>query len=493
MQPLTKVYEDKGRIKEINNPPSLEKTQLIVDLDGTLIHTDLLYEGLIILLGKNPLYIFSCIIWLLKGKVYFKKELFNRIKIPYELLPKNTELMGFLQAELLNGRQIILATASLKSHAIEIAKAYPIFDNIFGTEEVNLKGENKLKALIDEYGEFKFDYIGNSNSDIKIFAKSRYAYLVNPSNSLERKIRKISELKYSWKSKKIELKDYIKAIRVYQWVKNLLIFIPIITSHSFHSLSLIFETLYAFIAFSMIASSGYVLNDLLDLNSDRIHPRKRFRPFASGKLSIRSGLVLSLGLFSGGTLIASKLNISFTIILLIYFLTSFAYSLYFKKIALYDVFILASLYSIRLIAGGLVTGIPISFWLIAFSTFLFLSLAFLKRYSELMNIKTKTDLKDRGREYFISDLNLLQIMGIASGFMSVVVFALYIDSPVVNQLYTHPQFLWGISLLLLFWISRIWIITNRGEMTDDPIIYAVKDIRTNLIFVMIALMLLLAI
>jgi 4-hydroxybenzoate polyprenyltransferase len=490
------VNQDAVSIKEMNNQtnqPSMEKILLVVDLDGTLIHSDLLDEGLIILFRKNPLYIFSCIIWLLKGKVNLKKEISNKIQIPYELLPTNKELMSFLQTELSKGRQIILATASLKSHAEGIAKTFPIFDNIFGTEEVNLKGENKLKVLIDEYGEFKFDYIGNSSSDIKIFAKSRYAYLVNPSRSLERKTSKISELKYSWKSKRINVTDYIKAIRVYQWLKNLLIFIPIITSHSFHSLKLMLLTTNAFFAFSMIASSGYVINDLLDLNSDRRHPRKRLRPFASGRLSIKSGVALAVILFSVGIFVASKLNVPFFITFLIYFITSFSYSLYFKKVVLYDVFILALLYSIRVIAGGMVSGIAISFWLIAFSTFLFLSLAFVKRYSELMNIKTNTDLKDRGREYFISDLNLLQIMGIVSGFMSVVVFALYIDSPVVNQLYTHPQFLWGISLLFLFWISRIWITTNRGEMTDDPILYAVKDVRSYFIFILIGIMLVLAI
>ena len=487
MQTLSQVIEDKGKIKEINNQPSLEKVLLVVDLDGTLIYTDLLYEGLIILLRKNPLYIFSCIIWLLKGKVYLKKELFNKIQIPYELLPTNKELMSFLQAELLNGRQIILATASLKSHALEIAKTIPLFVNTFGTEGVNLKGENKLKVLVNEFGEYKFDYIGNSHSDIKIFAKSRYSYLVNPSKLLERKTSEISVLKYSFKSKKVDLKDYIKAIRAYQWVKNLLIFIPIITSHSFHSLNLVLLTSKAFFAFSMIASSGYIINDLLDLNSDRKHPRKRFRPFASGRLSIKSGIILATILLLTGVLIASQLNFLFSLILLFYFITSLSYSLYFKKIVLYDVFILALLYSIRVIAGGLVADVSISFWLIAFSTFLFLSLAFVKRYSELMKINETKGLIERGRQYLKTDLNSLQIMGIVSGFMSVVVFSLYLDSPEVLQLYSNPKILWIISFCLLFWISRIWNVTNRGEMTDDPIIFALKDKSSYFIFILMGL------
>ena len=376
---------------------------------------------------------------------------------------------------------------------MEVAKIYPIFDKIYGTEKVNLKGANKLKILINEFGESKFDYIGNSHSDLKIFASSRYSYLVNPSTSLERKTRKVSHLKHTWRSERFNLGDYIKAIRAYQWIKNLLIFVPLITSHSFNSLSVILQATAAFFAFSFAASSGYIINDLFDLNSDRSHPRKRFRPFASGKLSILSGAIFAIILLSGGLYLASQLNLMFLIILIIYFLISFSYSLYFKKIVLYDVFILALLYSARVIAGGVVADIPISFWLIAFSTFIFLSLAFVKRYSELVKIKDDKGLKDRGRQYVKEDLNLLQIMGIVSGFLSVVVFSLYIDSPDVAQLYSHPKILWGISLLFLFWVSRIWIITNRGQMTDDPIVFAIKDTTSYFIFLGIALIIFLSI
>ena len=273
----------------------------------------------------------------------------------------------------------------------------------------------------------------------------------------------------------------------------MLIFVPLITSHSFNSINLILQAAAGFFAFSFAASAGYIINDLFDLNSDRSHPRKRFRPFASGKLSILSGNILALILLAGGLYLASQLNFPFLISLILYFVISFSYSLYFKKIVLYDVFILALLYSTRVIAGGLVTGVSISFWLIAFSTFIFLSLAFVKRYSELMKIKDETGLKDRGREYVAQDLSLLQIMGIATGFLSVIVFSLYIDSPDVSRLYSHPKILWGISLLFLFWISRIWVVTNRGEMTDDPIVFAIKDATSYFIFLGIALIIFLSI
>jgi hypothetical protein len=260
------------------------KYPLVVDLDGTLIATDVLQEGILMLLRKNPLYIFSCLLWLLKGKVHLKNEIFKIISLRYELLPCNKEFLSFLQTESSRGRKLILATASTTRNAREIAKLYPIFYKIYGTEKINLKGKNKLKTLVEEFGESKFDYVGNSHSDLKIFASARYSYLVNPSRSLERKTSKVSDLKYCWKSKKLQVRDYVKAIRVYQWIKNLLIFVPLITSHSFSSFSQILQATAAFFAFSFVASSGYVVNDLFDLNADRSHPRKQFRPFASGKL-----------------------------------------------------------------------------------------------------------------------------------------------------------------------------------------------------------------
>ncbi|HXR84341.1 MAG TPA: UbiA family prenyltransferase [Hanamia sp.] len=477
----------------MNNHGFDENIPLVVDLDGTLIKTDLLHEGVIMLLRKNLLYIFPCLLWMLKGKVYFKNRIFNKVHLHYELLPNNEELLNFLQTESSSGRKIILATASLMSNAQEISKVYPIFDEVYGTEKINLKGANKLKILIDEFGESNFDYIGNSHSDLKIIASSRYSYLVNPSKSLERKTRKISELKYVWKVGKIHLKDYVKAIRGYQWLKNLLIFVPLFTSHSFYSPDLIFQAIAAFFAFSFTASAGYVINDLLDLNSDRSHPRKRFRPFASGKLSISSGIILALVILTVGLTIASQLNVWFFTILLGYFLVSISYSLFLKRIALYDVFILAFFYSTRIIAGGQATQIPISFWLITFSTFMFLSLAFVKRCSELMKTDGKNGLHERGREYTKEDLNLLQIMGIVSGFLSVVVFSLYINSPEVRILYSRPKILWTVGFLLLFWICRIWMITNRGKMTDDPIVFTIKDAGSYLIFLIIALTLFLSI
>jgi len=335
-------------------------------------------------------------------------------------------------------------------------------------------------------------YIGNSHSDVQIFSSARYSYLVNPTFLVKTKAKKNSEVKQIWNLKKGSFKSYLKAIRVYQWVKNLLIFVPLITSHSFFSIKPLTLAVMAFVSFSLVASAGYLINDLLDLNADRIHPRKRFRPLASGKISILHGIVLSIVLLTAGFYLASRLNHLFWIIVLFYFFTSLSYSVFLKRIVLYDVFVLAVLYSTRVFAGGVATSILLSSWLIAFSTFIFLSLAFVKRYSELFQVDDNDSLEKRGRGYFVEDIHLLQTMGVVSGFLSVVVFSLYLDSPDVSLLYSNPRILWITSLLFLFWVSRMWMLTVRGKMTDDPIIFTLKDWISYLIFCLVGLCILFA-
>ena len=477
----------------ISNPVGNNNIPLVVDLDGTLINTDLLFEALILLLKKNPIFIFKILPWLFKGKVYLKNKIFGFVHLQYDLLPYNKEVLNFLEKEFSGGRKIILATASPVSAAIKISEIHPIFSEVYGTEnKLNLKGFNKLELLINQFGEGKFDYIGNSKSDIVIFSSCRYSYLVGSNKSIEKEVKQISNLQHIWMPAKATLKDYLKEIRAYQWIKNLLLFVPLITSHSFRSLHLWALTFVAFCTFSLVASAGYLLNDLFDMESDRKHPRKKFRLTASGKIPILKAFILSILFLCIGLFFATKLNLQFFFIVLLYFLTSFSYSIFLKKIALYDIFILAVLYSIRVFAGALVIDVYLSFWLIAFSTFIFLSLAFVKRCSELIQLKEETNLKNRGRGYDIEDIKLLEIMGIVSGFLAVVVFALYINSPEVTRLYSNPKILWAISFLFLFWISHIWLFTVRGKMTDDPILFAIKDRTSYFVFLFTGLLLLAA-
>lgn len=465
------------------NTPGVNNVPLVVDIDGTLINTDLLHEAAILLFKKNPFYIFKYILWLLKGKAYLKKKIFELVWIEYETLPFNQQVLDFLHEEHAKGRKIILATASPLQAAEAIAKVHPIFSGVYGTEhDINLKGATKLNLLEKEFGKGNFDYIGNSQADLIIFASSNAAYLVNPTGAVKRKAGAIGNLKNTWVSGKATIKDYIKAIRAYQWIKNLLVFVPLITSHTIRETNLLLLSVYAFGLMSITASAGYLLNDVLDVHADRKHPRKKFRAIASGKLSIITASILALVFLATGLIVAAKLNIYFFCILVAYFIISFSYSVFLKKIVLYDVFILALLYSVRVFAGAIIIDVPLSFWLIAFSTFIFLSLAFVKRCSELMQINDDGNLQNMRRGYLAADLQLLQVMGVVSGFLAVVVFSLYINSPEVTQLYTQPKILWAISFLFLFWISRIWLHTVRGKMTDDPIVYAIKDVTSYFVF-----------
>jgi 4-hydroxybenzoate polyprenyltransferase len=477
-----------NKISAVTGQFAENEIPLVIDIDGTLIHTDLLIEALILLIRKKPYYFWKCILWGFKGKAYLKNKIFGLVSPDYPLLPYNVELINFIKKEFASGRKIILASASPISAVIGISKIYPIFSELYGTEnKINLRGRNKLRVLTDRFGKGKFDYVGNSKADHVIFASSRYSYLVNPSRSVEKKAGRISDLRYTWHSGKATLKDYLGAIRVYQWVKNLLLFVPLVTSHSFYSVHLFMLTFGAFCTFNIMASSGYLLNDILDINSDRNHPRKRYRPVATGKISLLNASALALVFFTTGLFFASKFNPVFFYTMLFYFVTSFTYSLYLKKMAMYDVFTLAGLYSIRVFAGSEVIGVPLSFWLIAFSTFIFLSLAFLKRYSELITIKDDLALKKQDRGYVSGDIYLVRIMGIVSGFLAIVVFALYINSPEVTELYSKIEILWFVSFLLLFWINRMWMIASRGRMTDDPIVFTLKDITSYIIFLLCGL------
>lgn len=463
---------------------------LVVDMDGTLINTDLLMEGFVAYIRQNPFRIFNCLFWLLQGKVTLKNRIFSRINFPYHTLPFNQPLLSFLKEQKQSGRRLLLATASPLAAAKSVAAVHPLFDEVYGTGEINLKGKNKQRVLSEKFGPHGYDYVGNSHADLPVFAGARYAYLVNGSRWLEKRTARVAQLKKYWPADRPHfLFSAVKAIRAYQWVKNLLVFVPVITSHSLSSGTALGKAFLAFLAFSFTASAGYVINDLFDLKSDRIHPRKCKRPFASGDLSLVAGTLLVLLMLACGVLAGSLIHWHFLGLLFVYFVLSLTYSVVLKRLVLLDVFVLALLYSTRVLGGGVATNIPISFWLIAFSTFLFLNLAFVKRFSELMKVDVPTGLLERGREYLSDDLPLLRSMGIVSGFVSVVVFSLYINSPEMMRLYVHPQYMWGISLLFLFWICRIWVVTNRGYMTDDPIIYTLKDKSSYVIFLGVGLLL----
>jgi len=454
-----------------------DKIPLCVDLDGTLIRTDLLVESLLILIKQKPWLVFVIPVWLLRGKSVLKEEIASRVDLNVQTLPFNTGLVEFLRKEHAAGRSLVLATASHRKFADGIAKHLGVFTKVHATEEgINLAGRAKRDILVKHYGIKGFDYAGNSRADVPVWGMARQAIVVNPGRGILQGARNQCPISQTFTDRHPSLKTYAKALRVHQWLKNILVFIPMLLAHQISHVSLWANGLLAFISFSLCASSVYLLNDLLDLSADRIHPRKRLRPFASGDLSMVQGIALiPLLLLAAFTIAALWLPTDFVIVLVVYYLLTVSYSFWLKAVVLLDALLLAGLYTIRIIGGMAATQIGPSFWLLTFSIFLFFSLALIKRYSELLALKQRGQLTTYGRGYHVEDLVMLMGFGVACGFMAVLVSALYINSDKVKVLYHHPAFLWLVSPILLYWISRIWLIAHRGGMHDDPVVFAAKD------------------
>lgn len=288
------------------------------------------------------------------------------------------------------------------------------------------------------------------------------------------------------------LRSFLKAIRIHQWSKNILVFVPLLTAHKLSDPHLFLKALDAFLAFSLCASGVYLLNDLVDLDSDRRHPKKKNRPFAAGDLSLITGKILIPCFFAASLLIAFRVESHVALLLLLYAVLTTAYSLSLKKIALIDVMILATLYTIRLFTGAMATGVPISHWLLAFSMFFFLNLAFVKRFSELHLLHVADSEVGIGRGYMGKDLGLISDLGTSSGYVSVVILALYVQSETISELYRRSQLLWLLCPLFLYWISRIWLMTRRGLMHDDPILFAIRDKVSYVVGLLLVLVVLFA-
>ena len=434
---------------------------LCVDLDGTLLKTDTLVEGFLACLKKKPLSLVQAPFWLFKGKAVLKRKIFETIELNPHVLPYHLDFLDYLHGEYEKGRKLILATAAHERIATSIAQHLNIFSEVFSTNHTNLKGSSKCEILEKRFGKKKFGYAGNAHIDLLVWKEAGEGIVVNASPRLLQKAEKMTSVVKFFPQKRGTFLKILKAMRLYQWVKNLLVFIPLILAHRVTEISLFQDAVVAFFSFGLCASSVYLLNDLLDLEADRLHPRKRLRPFASGELSPWIGIFFIPLLLITSFLTALTLSIWFVVTLGIYYVLTLSYSLYLKRIPLIDVVLLAMLYTLRLIAGIASVHVPISPWLFAFALFFFLSLALVKRSSELTMMQKENLESSLGRGYRPDDLELLTMMGISSGFLSVLVLALYIHSEDVSVLYAQPMFLWLICPFFLYWIGRIWFLTRR--------------------------------
>lgn len=457
------------------NQPNMSMP-LCVDLDGTLIHSDLLLETLLLLIKRNPFYLLLAPFWLIKGKAALKAEIATRIILNPAALPYNEGFLDWLQGQEAAGRSLWLCTASNHRLALLVQEHLQIFQGVLAsTDETNLSGQTKANQLVEKFGEKGFDYCGNHRVDLKIWRVSQCAIVVNGSEKLCKEAGQLARVCAIFPQAGSLFRPLMKALRPHQWSKNILIFVPLAAAHKLGDPALIRLAILAFISFSLCASSVYLLNDMLDLEADRQHPRKCKRPFAAGGLSLLLGFELVPILLLCTVLIASSLPMIFWVVLGGYYALTIAYSFGLKRVVLIDTITLAGLYTMRIIAGAMAIAVPLSFWLLLFSVFLFFSLALVKRYAELVVMQHQDKLKADGRAYGVHDLPILYSMGTTSGYLCVLVLALYINSPIVESLYRHPKVIWFLCVLLLYWISRVWLLAHRGEMHDDPLVFALKD------------------
>ncbi len=449
---------------------------LCVDLDGTLIKSDTLYESAAALLTSSPLKLLGVTLSLVGGKARLKARMAAAVALDPTALPYTDDLLDYLRGQKAAGRVLILVTAADARIARAIADHVGLFDEVLASDgTVNLRGRNKVAALVARFGAKGFDYIGNDSTDMAVWRECRTAYVANGSRAVRAKAAAVATVGAEFGGRKPLARAGAKALRVHQWVKNVLVFVPLVAAHKYGELVPLLDTLVYFVAFSLTASSLYVVNDLFDLAADRKHPTKRRRPFAAGDLPVSWGMVGGPLLLAGGLAIGFTVSLAAGLVLAFYAALTLTYSAVLKRLALIDVFVLAAFYMIRIVGGGAAAGIVASEWLLGFSWFFFLSLGFLKRVTELMRVRDKHGADGRARGYRVSDLDLLSRFGIASGFASALVLALYVRSPMGVAVYATPEVLLASVPLLLLWVCRLWLHTERGRMHDDPIVFALKD------------------
>jgi 4-hydroxybenzoate polyprenyltransferase/phosphoserine phosphatase len=459
--------------KDAGSPHSVP---LAVDLDGTLIRTDMMWESLVRLLRRNPFKAFLSLFALLRGRALFKQLIAAQVQVDPANVPYHAAFLDWLKNQKAAGRKLVLATASDRHMAQPIATHVGLFDDVMASDgKINLRNAAKRRALNDRFGERGYDYAGNSHDDLGVWPAAREAIVVNASTSLAQKAAAITKVGATFLDHTSRLKSLTRALRPHQWIKNLILFVPVLTAHQLDDQVTVIRAVLAFLAFCLAASAVYLLNDLLDLDSDRHHVTKRNRPFASGDLPLQYGLIGTPVLLLGALGLALSLSPKFALVTALYFIISTTYSWHLKQIALLDVVFLAGLYTLRLVAGHVATGIAWSNWLLAFSMFIFLSLALMKRCQEIQSVRENNGHEIKGRGYTAQHHNSVVILGILSGIAAVIVLGLYVNSAQVVKLYRHPTLLLLACPLLLVWIGRVWRLTYHGRMHDDPTAFAFKD------------------
>ena len=459
---------------------------LVVDLDGTLVATDLAIEAFLVLLRRSPIEALSLPFWLRHGRAAAKRELASRVVLDVDTLPYRPELCAYLRGEARRGRRVVLATANDEGFARAIARHLKVFDRVVASDGItNLKGARKRDRLVQEFGEKGFDYVGDSRSDLAVWSSARNAIVLGGPALRAAAARRASLQSTIANPARARIAPSLRTLRAHHWIKNLLVFVPLVAVHALDPIA-IGNAMLAFASFCLVASGQYVFNDLMDLSADRHHPQKKLRPIPAGELRLGHAASMVPALLVAGLAVASRVPWPFAAVIALYGATAIAYSLRLKQVVLLDIVVLASLYMMRIVGGAAATGIPVSRWLLALSTFAFLSLAALKRHAEIVTMRVTTGGSAHLRGYRASDATFLMTIGVASGYLAGLIVALYADSAVARRFYARPELLWLVCPLFVYWISHLWLMAERNRMAFDPVLFAVRD-RTSQ--VLVALML----
>ncbi|NIN70682.1 MAG: UbiA family prenyltransferase [Gemmatimonadetes bacterium] len=446
---------------------------LIMDVDGTLIRSDLLWEGFAWILTRRPRRLLPALLALSRGRPSLKAFLARESAIDIDDLPLEPAALELIDDARAAGAKVILASAAHESQ-VEDLKDRVGADLAWGSDGVtNLKGSRKLSLIQQHFDEF--DYVGNSLADLPLWKAARRAIAVNAGPFT---LRKATSLRPDIIVRHIRTSTWrlwIRQLRPHHWAKNALLFVPALAAHLSPSVELAVQLLAGFAAFSATASAVYLFNDLADLASDRAHPRKRHRPLAAGKISIPAALVAGLLSVVAAAVVAWQLSPRFAGVLAAYLVITYAYSLSLKQHLAIDVITLATLYTVRIVAGAVLVEVPLSRWFLAFSIFLFLALALAKRAVELRGAAARNATKIAGRGYRPEDLRTLSAMGVAAAAASALVYCLYITGDDVTRLYANPDLLWIGLPLFLYWNLRLWLFADRGTLQEDPVAFALKD------------------
>jgi 4-hydroxybenzoate polyprenyltransferase len=455
--------------------PHWDEPPLVLDLDRCLLRADMLLESALNYLRPNPLRAFKLMFWALRGRAQLKRRLAEVAPLDLSLLPANEQLVAFAEAEKKRGRRIYLATAADELLALRAAKRFPFIDGVVSSDgNTNLKGAIKAQFLALRFPN-GFDYAGDSAADLPVWKEARHAIAVEPRPAVERAVRALG--------KPVTVLDGVplrhalqKSLRLHQWAKNALVFVPAVLGGKIGEPSTIITCALAFLAIGLVASATYLINDLWDLAADRQHWSKRERPLASGALPIEMALATCLALLAGGLAIAAFIGLATFLMLAAYLATTLAYSFYLKRVPILDGFVLAGLFTLRIAIGIAAAAVFASPWLLVFSMFLFGSLSFAKRHTELSRVIAANGQAINGRGYIAADAPLLLALGLATGTASILIMVLYLINDAFGRgFYGNAHWLWALPAMLFLWIARVWLVGQRGKLDDDPVAFAMKD------------------